>query len=114
MYIQKYSKGTHIDVHIIGEEHTLETDFIQLASQFWMSVHLFLLVPKCCILPRSGQVTKPLSQNNPFFLSNDTIVSINLISCESFRANQRASGKDLEMLMSHVWHNWGTTMASFC
>lgn len=22
MYIQKYSKGTHKDVHIIGEEHT--------------------------------------------------------------------------------------------
>lgn len=114
MYIQKYSKGTHKDVHIIGEEHThLKTDFIQLASQFWMSVRLFHLVPKCCILPRSGQVTKPLSQYNRFFLSDDTIVSINLISCESFRANQRTSGKDLEMLMS-VWHNWRTTMASFC
>lgn len=58
MYIQKYSKGTHKDVHYWGRTHTLETDFIHLASQFQMSVHLFHLVPKCGFLPRSGQVTK--------------------------------------------------------
>lgn len=76
-----------------GRTHTLETDFIHLASQFWMPVHLFHLVPNCGFLPRSGQVTKPLSQYNPFSLSDDTTVSINLTFCKAFRAHQRSSGK---------------------
>lgn len=88
--------------------HTLATDFIHLASQYWMSVHLFHLVPKCGTVPQSGQVSKPLSQYNPSFLSDDTIVSINLTSRGASAPSQRRMF--LEMLTVHVWQKMGIRM----